>query len=217
MAVASLDTGFTKESIINNALSFLNGAKVKDSDIDFSPVGEVMKSNWPISVREVLSSATWDFATTRVKLVHLADEEQFEKDNQLYMLPYCFSLPDGYIDTVELFDAKNHKPIMISPGDFYVTDSAYLPPVNRPSFLFRENMIRSRIPEIIMEYVKFIEEPTTFSIEFVQCLRFHLAMVGTQAIINSANYEMQMKSHYDEALMKAKARMASKDLPRVVY
>ena len=93
----------TKTQICNMAIGELGGQLIADFDTDTTPVANLCRLYYPLSLKTLLEDMPYTFAMKRVNLVaHVIDPS-----NNLYA--YRFQLPDDFIQIVEVEDQQDYR------------------------------------------------------------------------------------------------------------
>ena len=93
----------TKTQICNMAIGELGGQLITDYDTDTTPVANLCRLYYPLSLKTLLEDMPYTFAMKRVNLTaHLIDPSGNE-------YAYRFQLPEGFVQMAEVEDQQDYR------------------------------------------------------------------------------------------------------------
>lgn len=161
-------SSISKVQIINKGLTLVGAAPITDID-DNSNNARVSNRVYALSLRSVLSACKWNFATKR-KLLSVLD-----------VALDWYEVGEGIVyqkptDIVRIFGANDNDASWREEGDYIVSDTTGLG----------------------IRYVYFLDDPSKYSIEFIDALTDKFASDIAYALVNSGTLAEKYKELYEK-------------------
>lgn len=157
----------SKIDIINKGLTLVGASPITSLD-DSSNNARVSNRVYDLSLRSVLSSCKWNFATKRALLSVLTDTLDWYDvgENIVYQKP---------IDMIRIFGTNSRCATWREEGDYIVSDTQGLG----------------------LRYVYYLDTPSKYSIDFIDALTDKFASDIAFALVNSQTLGEKYKKLYE--------------------
>lgn len=166
----------TNVEIVNLALTYLGEPAIVS--LSGSQKAQVLAANYDQARDEALSYHSWSFATRRVSLNEVVDDNETD-------YTYVYSLPPDMLRALEL------NPTNID-GDHGWDD-----------YIIEGSRLYSDANPAVLRYIRTIENPTFFPPFFIEAIASNLARKIANALIQSPQVSMQMNQLYYTQLIQA--------------
>jgi hypothetical protein len=210
-----------KTEIINNALLSIGEDAISDIDSSNEPSAKVVKQLYEQCRKVVLSSADWPFVMTQERLIQTPINEIDPETNVLHEVeynkdfPYVFAIPNNCLFVERLFIGKinerlneegytvgnnikhNYKPLF--PTEHWSIQN--IPQLKKNAIVCKYK------DDVIIEYVKDLDETYVYSDLFAEALSLYLAYKLCMPVKKDLNSTKQAYQMYEVFMQKAEQRM----------
>lgn len=157
----------SKVEIINKGLTLVGAAPITNID-DNSNNARIASRVYPLSLRSVLSACKWNFATKRMLLSVLTDTLDWYDTGENII----YQKPT---DMVRIFGVNSQNATWREEGDYIISDTTGLG----------------------VRYVYFLDNPSKYSIDFIDALIDKFASDIAYALVNSQTLGEKFKTLYE--------------------